>query len=161
MSESAVKLILLVDDNQDDLVLIRRAFERAGLREKIRSLPSGMEALAYLRGDYPYADRSSYPVPDLILLDIKMPGTDGFEVLRWIRQQQQFSELCVVMLTSSDEIRDVNRAYQMGANSFLVKPLDFGNAAELWRSLERLLAARQKATSVPSRFNPNVEVGEI
>ena len=124
MDQATARLILLVDDNQDDLMLIERA-------------------LAYLRGEYPYTDRGAYPVPDLVLLDIKMPGTDGFEVLRWIRQQKEFSELCVVMLTSSDEIRDVNRAYQLGANSFLVKPLDFGNAGELWRSLQRVLASRK------------------
>ncbi len=78
----------------------------------------------------------------MVLLDIKMPGTDGFDVLRWIRHQPQFAPLCIVMLTSSDEIRDVNLAYQLGANSFLVKPLDFWNAAELSRSLGRLLAKR-------------------
>jgi CheY-like chemotaxis protein len=142
MRELAIKLILLVDDNRDDLMLIGRAFERAGLRDHIRSLPTGMEAIAYLRGDYPYTDRAIYPVPELVLLDIKMPGTDGFEVLRWIRQQPEFSGLCVVMLTSSDDIRDVNRAYQLGANSFLVKPLEFGNAAELWQSLQKVIAGR-------------------
>jgi CheY-like chemotaxis protein len=79
-------------------------------------------------------------MPRLVLLDIKMPGTDGFDVLQWIRLQPGLAGLPVVMLTSSDEIRDVNRAYQLGANSFLVKPLDFWNAAELSRSVGRLLA---------------------
>ncbi len=74
-----------------------------------------------------------------MLLDIKMPGMDGFEVLRWVRHRSEFSRLCVVMLTSSDEIRDVNRAYQLGASSFLVKPLDFWNAAELSKALDLLL----------------------
>ena len=76
----------------------------------------------------------------VMLLDIKMPSTDGFDVLRWIRNQPRFAKLCVVMITSSDEIRDMNLAYKLGANSFLVKPLDFWNAAEPSRSLERLLA---------------------
>jgi CheY-like chemotaxis protein len=151
---SSGRLILLVDDNEDDVILIRRAFEKAGLKQNILALPSGMEAMAYFRGGYPYFDRSKYRLPDLVLLDIKMPGTDGFEVLRWIRQQWDLSDLCVVMLTSSDEIRDVNRAYQLGANSFLVKPLDFVNARELWASLERLLAARQRMKAPPSRVNP-------
>src|SRR5262249_48425052 len=108
----------------------------------------------------PYTDRVVYPVPDLLLLDIKMPGTDGFEVLRWIREQPQFAGMCVVMLTSSDEIRDVNRAYKLGANSFLVKPLDFVNAKELWRSLGKLLSVRYVANSTPLRSNPSVWVEE-
>jgi DNA-binding response OmpR family regulator len=103
-----------------------------------------MEAIAYLNGETPYEDRSRYPLPDLVLLDIKMPGTDGFEVLRWIRAHWEFRELCVVMLTSSDEIRDVNQAYKLGANSFLVKPLDFVNARELSRSLDRVLSTRRR-----------------
>jgi CheY-like chemotaxis protein len=151
---SSGKLILVVDDNDDDVMLVRRGFEKAGLRQRIVALPSGMDAIAYLKGDYPYTDRSTYPLPDLVLLDIKMRGTDGFEVLRWIRQQWQFSDLCVVMLTSSDQIRDVNRAYQLGANSFLVKPLDFGNARGLWSSLENLLAPRQSIRAPPLRVNP-------
>jgi CheY-like chemotaxis protein len=139
-SKAGEHLILLVDDSQDDVVLIRRAFERAGLPHHIQSVLSGIEAIAYLSGDPPYRDRFKYPIPALVLLDIKMPATDGFAVLRWIRQQKQFARLCVVMLTSSDEIRDVNQAYQLGATSFLVKPLDFWNAAELSNSLDKLLA---------------------
>lgn len=130
--------ILLVEDNEDDVVLIERAFQRAGLRHLVSSVRSGATAIAYLRGDSPYHDRLAYPLPDLVLLDIKMPGIDGFQVLRWIRSNPEFARLVVVMLTSSDEIRDVNLAYHLGANSFLVKPLDFWNAAELARSISKL-----------------------
>ena len=133
-------LILLVEDNQDDILLIRRAFERAGIGQQIQSVTSGVDAIAYLRGDPPYEDRGKHPIPGLVLLDIKMPVMDGFEVLQWIRGQWELSHVCVVMLTSSDEIRDVNRAYKLGADSFLVKPLDFENAAELSRSLDTMLA---------------------
>jgi CheY-like chemotaxis protein len=150
-----------VDDNPDDVLLARRVFERAGLSESIRSLPSGVEAIAYLRGDSPYSDRTTHPMPGLVLLDIKMPGTDGFEVLRWIREQPELLGLCVVMLTSSDEIRDVNRAYQLGADSFLVKPLDFGSMRELWGSLGGLLAARARRTTPPPRLRPEPWVGEV
>jgi len=132
--------ILVVDDNPDDVLLIRRAFERAGLKHPIHSASDGEEGIAYLRADPPYDHRFEYPLPDLVLLDIKMPRTNGFEVLRWIRRQPEFLHLCVVMLTSSDAIRDANQAYQLGADSFLVKPLDFVNAAELSQSLDRLLA---------------------
>jgi CheY-like chemotaxis protein len=132
--------ILLIDDNEDDILLIKRAFERAGLQHPVHSVRGGAEGMAYLNGERPYGDRLKYPVPALVLLDIKMPRIDGFDVLKWIRAQQVFSKLCVVMLTSSDEIRDVNLAYQLGATSFLVKPLDFWNAGELSRSLGLLLA---------------------
>jgi CheY-like chemotaxis protein len=133
-------LILLAEDNEDDTLLIKRSFARSGVRHKIHSINSGMEAISYLQGELPFDDRQKYPIPDLILLDIKMPAVDGFDVLRWIRQRPEFARLRVVMLTSSDEIRDVNLAYKLGANSFLVKPLDFWNAAELARSMDRLLS---------------------
>jgi CheY-like chemotaxis protein len=133
------QVILLVEDNPDDVILIKRAFAQTGLRHRLLHVPLGSEALAYLNGEPPYTDRSTYPLPDLVLLDIKMPGMNGFEVLRWIRNQWELAHLCVVMLTSSDQIRDVNEAYRLGANSFLVKPLDFVNAAELWHALETLL----------------------
>ena len=131
--------ILLVEDNPDDVLLITRAFYRAGLKCQIQNVGRGEDAITYLQGGRPYANRLRFPLPDVVLLDIKMPGMDGFEVLRWIRRQAEFSRLCVVMLTSSDQIRDVNQAYQLGANSFLVKPLDFVNAAELIVSLDRML----------------------
>lgn len=136
--------ILLVENNQDDILLILRAFKRAGVTRPIQSVTSGMDAVTYLRGDVPYSNRKNNPLPVVVLLDIKMPGMDGFEVLSWIRRQWAFLQLPVVMLTNSDHIRDVNEAYHRGANSFLVKPLDFENAAELLKSLDVLLAKEQR-----------------
>ncbi|HWV99939.1 MAG TPA: response regulator [Candidatus Acidoferrum sp.] len=132
--------ILLVENNQDDILLILRAFQRAGVTRRIQVVTSGMDAVDYLQGKPPYGDREKYPLPAMVLLDIKMPGMDGFEVLAWMRQQWEFFQLSVVMLTNSDHIRDVNEAYHLGANSFLVKPLDFENAGELARSLDVVLA---------------------
>jgi len=123
-------LILLVEDREDDIVLVRKAFERAHIPNPIQVVRDGEEAMAYLSGDGKYSNRAEYPLPWLILLDLKMPRVDGFEVLTWIRQQPDFRSLIVVVLTSSDHIRDVNRAYALGANSFMVKPLDFENAVE-------------------------------
>jgi CheY-like chemotaxis protein len=150
MMETAAKqsVILLVDDNPDDIFLTKRAFERAGVPHQVQSATGGAEAIAYLAGDSPFHDRIQYPLPDLMLLDIKMLAVDGFEVLRWVRRQSQLSRLKVVMLTSSDDLRDVNLAYMLGANSFLVKPLNFWNAADLARSLENLLAMRARISEV-------------
>ena len=140
LEQQKLPLILLIEDDLNDAALAKRAFERAGLKYPIHHVTNGIECIAFLNGEPPYDDRERFPFPAMVLLDIKMPLMDGFEVLRWIRHQSQFRKLCVVMLTSSDAIRDANFAYQLGADSFLVKPLDFWNAAELAHSLERLLA---------------------
>ena len=95
----------------------------------------GEEAIDHLAGNGKYASRNEYPLPDLALLDLKMPKVDGFQVLEWIRQQPGIRGIPVAVLTSSDQLRDVNRAYGLGANSFLVKPTDFQNSVELARLL--------------------------
>lgn len=133
MSDRAV--ILLVDDNEDDVLLIRRAFAQGKILNSLHVVRSGPEAIAYLNGSGKYADRSEFPLPSLVLLDIKMPGMDGFEVLQWIRRGSLVPTLRVVMLTSSDLMRDVNTAYQLGANSFLIKPLDFERFVEISEAL--------------------------
>jgi CheY-like chemotaxis protein len=118
-------VILLVDDWEDDIFLIRRALEKGNVPNPIHVVTRGEEAIAYLKGEDKYANRDEYPLPGLILLDLKMPGMDGFEVLKWIRRQPGLSSIRVIVLTSSNRIRDVNEAYHIGANSFLVKPTDF------------------------------------
>ena len=141
--------ILLVENNPDDVLLVLRAFQRASVSRPVQVVTSGMDALAYVQGALPYDDREKHPLPAMVLLDIRMPGMDGFEVLRWIRGQFDFAHLCVVMLTSSDNIHDANQAYRLGANSFLVKPLDFENAGELARSLDTLLASKRSQRTRP------------
>ena len=95
----------------------------------------GEETIAYLKGEGQFANRAEYPLPELLLLDLAMPRKDGFEVLRWLRQQPGLSALRVVVLTSSDQMRDVNLAYKLGANSFLVKPIDFDNFVSMTTAL--------------------------
>jgi CheY-like chemotaxis protein len=128
-------VILIVDDRQDDFLLMRHGFHRAGLLNPLHWVSSGEEAIQYLNGSGRYSHRVEHPLPDLILLDLKMLGMDGFEVLTWIRRQPGIRILPVVVLTSSEQIQDVNHAYSLGANSFLVKPLDFMNYAELAKIL--------------------------
>ena len=141
-------IILLAEDREDDVLLICRAFERADRDHRIQVVHDGDQAVAYLAGQAEYADRIRYPFPDLLLLDLKMPRLDGFEVLKWIRQHPVLSPLRVIVLTSSDQIRDVNLAYQLGANAFLVKPVEFEGFVQLVQMLEYWLQMT-KAPQVP------------
>jgi CheY-like chemotaxis protein len=135
MSEHAV--ILLAEDDEDHVILIKRAFAQADLRNPLYVVWNGEEAIEYLKGAGQYSNRDEYPLPDLLLLDLKMPRVDGFQVLAWIREQSELKALRTLVLTSSDDLRDVNRAYQLGANSFLVKPIDFQNVVELSRIIQK------------------------
>src|SRR5258705_12172576 len=113
-------VILLAEDREDDILLVQRAFAKGEIANPLFVVRDGDEAICYLSGIGKYGNRAEYPLPDLLLLDLKMPRTDGFEVLRWVRQQPGLSALRIVVLTSSENIRDVNQAYRLGANSFLV-----------------------------------------
>ena len=134
--EAAEAVILLAEDREDEVMLMRRAFTKANFLNPLHVVSNGEEAIAYLQGEGKYANRDEYPLPSLLLLDLKMPRKNGFEVLQWIREQPGLSALRVVVLTASDEIRDVNRAYQLGANSFLVKPVDFAHFVEVTQALK-------------------------
>jgi len=147
-------VILLVEDQENDVVLVRRAFERGQILNPLMVVHSGQEAMAYLAGEGKYRNREDYPLPELMLLDIKMPGSDGFEVLRWVRAQSDFSGLIIVMLTSSDRVYDVNQAYKLGANSFLVKPLDFENYIQTCHVLKQYWLHVNKRPETPRLESP-------
>jgi len=129
MSDQCV--ILLAEDLEEDIILIRRAFGKAGVKNPLFVVRNGEEAIAYLSGVGHYAHRDEFPLPNLLLLDLKMFGVDGFDVLRWLKQQPELSNLRVVVLTSSEDIRDVEEAYRLGASSYLVKSLDFQDTVSL------------------------------
>jgi len=128
-------LILLADDSLDDRLLIRRAFVKAGVVNPICEVGTGMEVMAYLNGEPPYEDREKFPFPAILLLDLYMPAGDGFQVLRWIRNKLVSPNFLIIMLSRSDEIKHVDRAYAMGAHSFLTKgsPEDLQKVIEHFR----------------------------
>jgi CheY-like chemotaxis protein len=128
---AGLPVILLVEDNPDDVLLARRALKKADLPVSLQVVGDGDEAVDYLSGSDGFADRSRYPLVSLILLDLKLPKRSGLDVLRWIRSQAELTGTPVVVLTSSIEDEDIDRAYALGANSYLQKPVAFNALVEL------------------------------
>jgi CheY-like chemotaxis protein len=123
--------ILIVEDNPTDVMLIRRAFAKANIGNPLQFVRDGDAAVHYLAGDEAYADRDMYPLPALVLLDLKLPRRSGLEVLQWLRSTSPLRRLPVVVLTSSKQSQDINRAYEFGANSYLVKPVEFDDLKKM------------------------------
>lgn len=114
--------MLVAEDNSNDVFLLKHALKKAGLANPVHFVADGEEVMEYLQGGGRFADRAEHPFPALVLMDIKMPRLDGLETLAMIRNDPQYQRLVVIMLTSSDREQDINRAFDLGANSYLVKP---------------------------------------
>jgi len=123
--------ILLVEDNKMDIALTLDAFREAHLSNKIHVVTCGEDALKYMFGEDKYSDRDNYPLPNIILLDIKMPGIDGHEVLKRIKNTKGIKRIPIIILTSSKEEGDRIMSYDLGANSYLVKPISFEGFLEV------------------------------
>ena len=132
---SSQRTILLVEDNPDDVDLTRRAFQRAGITQPLEVVEDGVEALDYLFARGAFAGRAGQPLPALVLLDLKLPRLDGHEVLRQIRANTLTRFLPVVVLTSSDEQRDLVESYSHGCNSYVRKPVSYTEFVEAARQL--------------------------
>lgn len=143
--------ILLVDDNENDVFLTRVAFKRAGVSSLLREVHNGEEAIAYLLGENAYSNREEFPLPTLMLLDIKMPQKNGFDVLTWVRSQPGIKRLFIVVLTASTREDDIEMAFDLGANSFLVKPSTLTELTNMiqcldaWRELNQFPSLIAKA----------------
>jgi CheY-like chemotaxis protein len=127
----------MVDDSEDDVFFVQRAFEKTGLGDGFESVSNGGEAIAYLCGDGKYSDRKEYPFPKLILLDLKMPGVDGFGVLEWLRGHEVCKIVPTVVFSSSAIEEDVKRAYVLGANAYMTKPSSLPEMLEVVRVTEQ------------------------
>jgi CheY-like chemotaxis protein len=149
-------VVLLAEDNEHDVAMLQRAFSLAGIVAPLHVVENGEEAIAYLSGEGKYIRRDEFPLPDLLLVDLKMPRKDGFDVIEWVRGHPEFAALRVVVLTTSDCIRDVNRAYQLGANSFLTKPIVFRDFKDTIQAMCTywLELSRAPKVSRPPLVNP-------
>lgn len=147
MADHAV--VLLAEDEEDYVLLVQRAFAEAKIPNPLYVVSNGQDLMSYLKGDGQYANREEYPLPELLLLDLKLPRFSGLEAIGWIRSQPGLQGLRILVLTSSEQIRDVNDAYRLGANSFLVKPFDFVDLIQLSRLISEFWL---KASKTPESF---------
>ncbi|HYE97758.1 MAG TPA: response regulator [Planctomycetota bacterium] len=127
--------LLLVEDDPNDILLIQRALAKGNLVNPMRIVRDGEEAISYLSGQGDFSRRDRFPLPSLILLDLKLPRKSGLEVLEWLRNQPDLRRIPVIVLTSSRESADISRAYELGANSYLVKPVDFDGLLEMVKAI--------------------------
>ena len=164
-----VPVVLIAEDNDNDVAMLRRALEQLGFAGNVLFVPDGEQAVAYLAGEGRFARRSEFPLPDFLLLDLKMPRKNGFDVLQWIQGQPTLAQLRTVVLTTSDDPEEITRAYLLGAASFLVKPVNFTDFKDTIRALteywlflnkhslvfrpEKSAARRELAALIHSRHN--------
>ena len=133
--------ILLIDDSDDDATLLKMALKRAGLTEPIFWIRDAREAMAYLGGEREYSDREKFPIPNLLLLDLKMPKISGLDVLKWIKTQPHLNRMLVVLVTLLEDAKAINNAYQLGAHSYLNKggpPEEFEGFVQFVTGLARM-----------------------
>jgi CheY-like chemotaxis protein len=128
--------MLHIDDNEDDRFLFKRAWQHAGIHLSLVSLASGEACIDYLAGNGEYADRSMYPLPCILFLDLKMNGTSGFDVLEWVRKQPFLQHLVIILYSSSNHSSDVQRGMELGANAFVTKPVGNQRWVELLESVK-------------------------
>lgn len=128
--------ILLAEDDDNDVMLIQRAFKKHYVDRPIYIARNGEEAIAYLSGQGEFSDRTKYPFPDVVITDLKMPKLSGFELLAWLNENRECKVIPTIVLSSSKEDRDVARAYNLGASTYMVKPASFDELAEMVRRVK-------------------------
>jgi CheY-like chemotaxis protein len=127
--------ILLVDDSENDLILMRAAFKKAEFNIPLREVHNGEEAIAYLKGEGLYSDRRKFPLPAVMILDLNMPKLNGLDVLTWVQTQPALRYLSIIILTASVRMEDVEESFDLGAHSFLVKPASMEKLVAMIRCL--------------------------
>jgi CheY-like chemotaxis protein len=136
-------LVLAAEDSPDDYLLMEQAFGKVERIRLVGRAADGGEAIAYLKGEGQYADRKKFPFPDLLLLDLKMPGVDGFDVLRWL-QTQSFPDLFVIVLSGSERREDMAQALQLGAHYYQTKQIDLAHQTSMIKLLEQYMVRQRR-----------------
>lgn len=147
-----MKTVLNVEDDSNDAFFFQRAMKKAGAGHPIQVARDGREAIAYLKGAGKFADRQLFPLPGLVLLDMKLPYVMGLEVLKWIRQDSGL-QLVVVVLTASPAEADIAAAYRLGANGFLVKPSDSDQFEDMVRSIHHFWLRHNRILEDPAKLH--------
>ena len=137
--------ILLVEDREADAFLVQYAFQRAELTTPLQIVTDGQMAIDYLAGAGKFSDRTRFPLPGLVLLDLKLPYVMGLEVLAWVRQQPSLKRLIVIILSASVNEGDIAQAYELGVNAFLVKPSDLDTLADMSKALKHFWLTHNKS----------------
>jgi len=149
------KPILIAEDNADDVLMMEIALRKAGIANPTRAVRDGEETMAYFAGQGAYANRNQFPLPGALFLDLRLPRRNGLEVLQWLRNRAEFKDLLIVILTGQRETRYVRQAYQLGANSFIIKPCYASHLCTLI-----LCFGKYWALSDAGLETPTVEAGE-
>lgn len=132
--------ILIVDDDSDDATLIKRAVLSLRPKSAIRTILGGKDLVRYLEGEGCYADREAFPPAGLILLDLRMPEMNGFELLEWMKNEPRYAQIPVIIISSFDRQREIRKSYQLGARTFLSKPVNSENIRDAIRALRLPIA---------------------
>lgn len=142
--------IVLVDDAESDALLVKRRLKQAGMDDPVFWINDARKLMAYVNGEGPYADRSKFPLPEVILLDLKMPDIDGYQVLKWLRADAALTRIVIIVLTSETNPRLIQLAYQLGANSFVQKDArieEYRHLVDFLRTFAPLANALPRETS--------------
>ncbi|SRR6266481_4963554 len=142
--------VLVVEDSPNDVLLLQRAFSKGGPEVPLHFVRDGREALDYLNGVDRFADRNLYPLPTLLVLDLKLPGIDGFDIIKWVRKESKLRDLRIVVLSSSNEPSDISRAHELGANAYHVKPNDPNALIGMVEGLKTYWVDRNVEPDVPA-----------
>lgn len=136
--------ILLVEDEENDATLVKMAFKRNNIPNPIQWVHDGLEAIDYLNGEGVYADRARYPFPEVLILDLKMPRMNGLELLTWVREHPEYRVIPTIIMTSSRQQPDIQNAYNLGANTYMIKPSSFEELARMVKLAHDYWAASEK-----------------
>lgn len=141
--------ILVAEDDENEAFLLKRSLTKAGINNPVQVVSDGQESIDYLAGTGRFGDRKEFPFPSVIILDLKMPRVNGFEVLKWLRQHPTHAVIPVIVMTNSNLPGDIRRAYELGANSYIVKPHGLQDLVRALRLVYEYWALCEKPPFLP------------